>query len=51
MIPFPLSMQIIEDNLSDKYQNIIPYKTLLINAFIFLPYYFIDTNCRTYRSI
>ena len=29
MIPFPLSMQIIEDNLSDKYQNIIPYNTNL----------------------
>ena len=25
MIPFPLSMQIIEDNLSDKYHNIILY--------------------------
>ena len=27
MIPFPLSMQIIEDNLSAKYQNTIPYNT------------------------
>ena len=33
MIPFPLSMQIIEDNLSDKYQNIIPYNTNLPFSF------------------